>query len=323
VIQPFPQAVRDVLDRGALCHLAAASGRGLHLTPVVFSVHASRLWVTTSRSSVKARAWKRDPRVGGLVRSDGLAVSFTGRVRALDVLDPSTWLDSASASPTLAVAAAGFTLKNARFFAGYAVDARHVPLSWTPPGRVFAGIGLETAVLVDIAEGRVVDSWSAPRGGAHEPRRSYRSQASGWDLFSALPPYIAERVGRAGEGALAVDGPRGPVVLPVRWAAAAGSAVHAASPTEVLAIADWPATPSRVALAVDRASAWRARAMTGVLIQGKGSVYLLDELSSGRRSAERIVTAAGTAPEGAALVRVSPDRAVWWRGWASGTVAPS
>ena len=83
-------AVQEVLDRGQFCAVAAMTPRGPHCTPLVFASSGARLWLTTSRRSVKARAWRTDPAVSGLVRSDDLAVTFTGTVRTYDALDRRT-----------------------------------------------------------------------------------------------------------------------------------------------------------------------------------------------------------------------------------------
>ena len=78
-------AVQEVLDRGQFCAVAAMTPRGPHCTPLVFANSGARLWLTTSRRSVKARAWRTDPSVAGLVRSDDLAVTFTGTVHRVTV----------------------------------------------------------------------------------------------------------------------------------------------------------------------------------------------------------------------------------------------
>ncbi len=160
----LPGPVRSVLERGSFCHVAAITPLGPHVTPMVFSVAGERVWVTTSRRSVKARAWRSDPRTAGLVRDGDEAVAFAGIVSTHDVLDPSTWARSLAEGPLVGVAAARFTRKNARFFAGYAVDAHAVPLAWTPPGRVFAEIRIDRVALV--ADGRLLGSWGAWAGPA-------------------------------------------------------------------------------------------------------------------------------------------------------------
>src|SRR4029079_4595970 len=53
----LPAEAEEVLDRGVLCYLAVRPRFGPHLTPVVYVEDGGRLWVTTARSSAKARAW--------------------------------------------------------------------------------------------------------------------------------------------------------------------------------------------------------------------------------------------------------------------------
>ena len=68
-----------------------------------------------------------------------------------------SWGAAVAGATSIARATAAFSKKNARFFAGYAFDARQVPLAWTPPGRVFVGIDLERTALLDedgVQEGR-------------------------------------------------------------------------------------------------------------------------------------------------------------------------
>ncbi|MDP9243181.1 MAG: hypothetical protein M3O84_08420, partial [Actinomycetota bacterium] len=215
-----PGSALELLREGTLARLAVSRPAGLHLTPLVYAISDDRLWVTTSRSSVKARAWSGDPRVGGLVRTGTGSVSFVGTVTRHDVLDPDTWLETLPRAGSVLRAAAAFTRGNARFFAGYAVDARSIPLAWTPPGRVFAEIELTRGLVIE--EGEVTSRWGrwtpgtgsdAGAAGAFRALRSRRSP------FDGLPSEVAERLGSRGRGALALrGGSRGaPLVLPVSW----------------------------------------------------------------------------------------------------------
>jgi len=304
-------AVQDALDRGQFCAVATMTPRGPHCTPLVFASSGARLWLTTSRRSVKARAWRSDPSVAGLVRSEELAVTFTGTVRTYDALDRRTWAAAVAGVTSIARATATFSAKNARFFAGYALDAKQVPLAWTPPGRVFVGVDLERTALVDaqgVQEGR--GRW----GGEAGSHTSFRRTAAA-DPLEQLPAEIADGIGRAGEGALAIAGERGLVVLPVRWRADGGW-LYAVLPSETLAIAG-AGPDASVALMLDRASVWRARDMVGAMFQGEASFFLDGVVGSGATSLRKIVGA--DAPPGAALVRVRPNRVVWWKGWSSGS----
>ena len=111
--------------------------------------------------------------------------------------------------------ASRFTQKNARFFAGYAVDAHHVPLAWTPPGRVFAEIRLERSAILE--SGRVASAWG-DWGDTLDGVERFRAARAGASPLANVPERIRDGPGSSGEGALAIGTGVGPVVLPVRWA---------------------------------------------------------------------------------------------------------
>jgi len=308
-------AVHGVLEQGRFCAIATSTPHGPHCTPLVFALSGGRLWVTTSRRSAKTRAWKTDPTVGGLVRHGDLAVTFTGSVKLYDALDRGTWGDAIAGATSIARATAAFSAKNARFFAGYAVDAKVVPFAWTPPGRVLVGIDLERVALIDdegVQEGR--GRWR----GEIVSHETFRRSTKGADPVALVPADVRSRLGTEGDGALTLVGDRGPVVLPARWRAEANT-LYAALPAETLALADaGPEAPA--ALMIDRASAWRAREMVGAMIQGTAGLYDVGRLGSGAGSATGIATTID--PNAEALVRLTPSRVVWWRGWSSGSAQP-
>jgi nitroimidazol reductase NimA-like FMN-containing flavoprotein (pyridoxamine 5'-phosphate oxidase superfamily) len=316
VSEVVPAPIRRILEEGAFCHVAALTPKGPHLTPMVFASAAGRVWVTTSRGSVKARAWRRDPAVAGLVRSGDRAAAFTGTVTTYDLLETGTWGRSVAQGPLLALAGFRFTQKNARFFAGYAVDAHQVPLAWSPPGRVFAEIRLERTATLE--SGRVASAWG-DWGETLDGVQRFRTDRAGASPLASLPERIRDGLGESGEGALAVGTGEGPVVLPVRWVID-GGVVYAAASSETLALAA-PSRAPAVALQVDLPSSWRARAMMGAMIRGHGQVGVVSAVDSGGGSATRIAALAGVEPSDAALVGIRPATVVWWRGWSSGTVS--
>lgn len=309
-------AIQDVLENGEFCSVASLTPGGPHCTPLVFALSGGRIWLTTSRRSVKARSWALDPAMAGLVRHGDLAVSFIGTVRTFDLLDRSTWGATVADAPQLARASVKFSRKNARFFAGYAVDAKQVPFAWTPPGRVFVGIDVGRTALLD-GEG-VQEGWSR-WGGEASSHASFSASKKGESALDRLPPDVRGAIGRGGEGALAVAGSNGPAVVPCRWLAD-GGALYAALPLETLALAD-AGSDVPVALTVDRASAWRAREMVGAMVQGTGSIFSPNALETGARSARSVLKAIGPGID--ALVRIAPSRLVWWHGWSSGSALAS
>ena len=308
-----PGPIRTILERGSFCHVGASTPAGPHVTPMVFAAAGGGVWVTTSRGSVKARAWRTDPRVAGSVRDGDRAVAFTGTVTTYDLLDAESWGRSLTHGPMLALAGARFTRKNARFFAGYAVDAQHVPLAWTPPGRVFAEIRIERSALLE--GGRVASAWG-DWGDAVEGAERFRAARVGEPVLSNVPGIA---FGDRGVGALGLETPGGPVVLPTRWAVEGGG-LYAGAPEETLALAETKGVP-RAALAIDRPSTWRAREMVGAMIRGDGEIAVASRLASGASSAARIARLAGLDDDGAAIVRIRPTTVVWWSGWTSGSVS--
>jgi len=314
-------AIERVLERGSFCHVATSTALGPHVTPMVYAFTDGRLWVTTARGSVKAGVWRRDDRVAGLVLDEGTALSFTGRVRTFDALDPATWGRALREAPVLAIAAARFTAKNARFFAGYAVDARHIPLAWTPPGRVFAELSIERAAIIEKGEViRCVGAWP----GTVPTHERFRALHAGEDPFGRLPTEVTEAIGRGGDAVLAIEGHGGVVVVPAPWAIS-GAGLYSTPTESVLALADLRTPAAPAALGIDHPSSWRAREMIGVMVRSTAQVHVVDRLVTGGRSASSVIAAARGKPSpleagsDAVVVALPPERIVWWRGWSSGT----
>jgi hypothetical protein len=292
----LPDAAAEVLERGVLCYLATPSPSGPHTTPVVFALQGGRIWGTTGRRTTKAKLWRGEPLAGGLVRAGERALTFRGTVKMYDLLDPSTWAASVLRSRQLTMAAARFTAKNARFFAGYARDASQLPLSWTPPARVLFSVDVTCGAVL---EGHhIVERWgswgSALRGG------SGRRATTPVIETSDLPEEVRELTAAPDEVVVGVPHAGGPVVLPGSATETRGG-FAARVPIHLLELAE--AGPSDGAtLVLDRASAWRASKMRGLMLRGPASVKVGDA---------------------DAVVRIRPRSAVWWVGWSTGTVRAS
>lgn len=308
----IPEDARRALREGVLCYAAAPGPDAPHVTPMVFALEDDRLWATTSRGSRKVRLWRERSEGAGLVRAGNRAVAFRGSVELYDLLDPSTWARSVLRSPLVTRAALRFSRKNARFFAGYARDAYRVPLGWTPPGRVFLSLGLEAGALLDLSEGTVLRSWgSLERGLAGAG--SFRRLASSPGLDADAPRDVRRALGSEGEGALAMwDGP----VLPARWRRSREEGAYYAVLPAAFLVLSGAGDRAPATLVLDHPSSWRASRMLGLQLRGEARIYLPDRLRSGRAS---LIERSG-AREGDAVVRLRPDRIVWWRGWTSGSL---
>jgi hypothetical protein len=316
-----PPSARRVLDEGVLCHVAVATPNGPHLTPVVYVLDGGRLWITTSRSSVKARAWRRGPGVAGLVQDGELAVTFRGRVRTYDALDPFSWPAAAVAGPRLVAAATRFSLKNARFFAGYAVDARRVPFAWSPPGRLFAGIELLAGRVLKLETGEVLEGWGEwPAGIRYEEAYTRPHGARGPERV--VPGRIRTAIGGSGTGAMAFQSRERVSVVPVAWRRSPDEgSFEAMVAARFLRLAS---IHRRVpaALTVSYASRWRAAEMAGMLLRGPAELFSPARTKKGASRIRKRLEEGwpGMVREDAVLIRLRPARVVWWEGWTSGTV---
>jgi hypothetical protein len=316
VTPSIPATAKDVLARGAWCHLAAATSLGPHVTPVVFAFDRGRLWLTTSRGSTKARAWRREPRTAGLIRHCGRALAFRGRIRTYDALDPFAWPSIVLQSPVLGKAATRFSVKNARFFFGYAIDAARVPLAWAPPGRVFVSVEMQAGRLLDVERGEVIDGWGAWNR-ALRPASAYEEAPLTADIARGLPEAVRHAVSDVPSAVVStlVARSEGPTmtVLPGAWSEADGR-YFARVPSGFADLTD--ATPgTKTALTVDRSSTWRASEMTGMLVRGPADVFTRGRVRKGGPLLRSRIA------KGETLFRITPERIVWWQGWSSGTVA--
>ncbi|MGH2685908.1 MAG: hypothetical protein ACRDJP_10635, partial [Actinomycetota bacterium] len=130
-----------------------------------------------------------------------------------------------------------------------------------------------------------------------------------------LPEDVRGLLDEPTDAVAALSDAAGPVVLPARASSFEG-VVYARLATSLLDLAaPRPSTPAAVVL--DHASAWRAAKMRGLMLRGPSSVFVPATLTSGRTSLEAAVPDLGGSD---AVVRVRPRTAVWWSGWASGTV---
>jgi hypothetical protein len=340
---------RRILERGTLCYLGAPSPAGPHVTPVVFVLDGGRLWGTTARGTTKAKLWRKDASAGGLVGSEDRWLSFRGSVELYDALDPFSWARSVRRARRITTASARFSLKNARFFAGYARDARRVPLSWTPPGRVVFSVGLDEGAI--LSDGDIIERWGewedgitrksrggsdlsdtslsksggpltspssgggfatsvVSRGGAGaHPGLGQPGGAAPGESEQTLPDEVAALLREPGNAVLGLPGSRGPVVLPVRYGPGEGSYLVAVA----RAFAELAPVDGhdRAALVVDRASGWRAARMRGALARGA-----LTRL----RPTTAAPSLADVLPNAIPL-RIDARTIVWWSGWSSGTVS--
>ena len=111
-----------ILGKTSIGMLALRSGRLPLVNPAVFSFAGGSVWMTTSRYAAKTIIAKRDPRAAFLVDGGSKAVLLRGAIEVFDPLNLSNDIRAVLEGPGYFLGMAGYALRNAPFFAGYALD---------------------------------------------------------------------------------------------------------------------------------------------------------------------------------------------------------
>ncbi|HYR62084.1 MAG TPA: pyridoxamine 5'-phosphate oxidase family protein [Actinomycetota bacterium] len=262
--QPTPQGwwwsdrrVREVLDDGDLTYLAVRSPRGPHVTPLAFGRQAGRLWLVTSRDSLKVRAISRDPAVGGLVRSGQRSVMWSGRAR---LVDPLTARGLGTNLLQLPLAVTGYIVRNFREAAGVVWDR---PVPTLPITKLLITVDLDCVALLQ--GWSVVAAWGPWSrqdllGRGTPPRRLPPP-------LRAIPPALRQLLLEPDRPAvLGWQTASGPMAIPAVWDQEQATAVASAD-AMVLAGAS-PRGPG--CLTVGRGEC-HADAREGLLLRGSGT----------------------------------------------------
>src|SRR2546430_5706898 len=83
--------VASVTTAAPFAHVAIETASGPHVTPVLFSTGAGRVWFVVARDTLNARVLAKRPRAAVLLADAEQAVLVRGDVRLLDPLRPLTW----------------------------------------------------------------------------------------------------------------------------------------------------------------------------------------------------------------------------------------
>src|SRR5690242_18001915 len=119
-----------ILRRTSIGMLALRSGRLPLVNPAVFSFAGGSLWMTTSRYAAKTIIARRDPRAAFLVDGGTRAVLLRGTIEIFDPLSLSSDVRALLDGPAYFLGLTGYALRNASFFAGYALDLARLPREW-------------------------------------------------------------------------------------------------------------------------------------------------------------------------------------------------
>lgn len=297
--------VAELLAATPYADVAVATRRGPHVTPAAFAAEDGRLWVVSSRRTVRVRAIRRTGMAAALIRQGDRSVVVSGHARVLSPWPPAEAAALAAGALPATRAAALYTLRNLRIvLAGFVADLVMGAGDPTVYDRVLVSIDAERGVLLDGAELR--DSWGRWRGITRPAPASRRSSAGGDvagqprpdldDLLAAVPPESAAAMGRRDTVALGWLAPTGPVVLPALGGVDGDGRIQVAT-AALDAVSAGVRSPA--CITVHDSDSIRPSGFRGVVLRGDGQVT--------RRGARR------------SAVSVDTARVSWWSGFRAGT----
>jgi len=275
----------DILGKASIGMLALRSGRLPLVNPAVFSFARGSVWMTTSRYAAKTIIARRDPRAAFLVDGGTEAVLLRGTAEVLDPLKVASQVRAMLEGPGYALGMAEYALRNAPFFAGYALDIARLPREWMPYNRVVLRLRLTEADLVE--------------GAPFPPAQAAR--------VPAVPAEVSRRLAGVSRAyACWIEGGV-PVLRPAFWEVDRGQVTVA--PTS-----GRPRVGSPGALVVESHHRFRPSMMVGACIRGTFAPS-----SDGGSIAERYGLAPPEVPQ---AIDLKVERVTSWRGFAITTAAP-
>jgi hypothetical protein len=275
----------EILGKASIGMLALRSGRLPLVNPAVYSFAQGSVWMTTSRYAAKTIIARRDPRVAFLVDVGEKAVLLRGALEVFDPLDLSNDVRAVLDGPAYFLGLAGYALRNAPFFAGYALDLMRLPREWMPYNRVVLRMRLSDA---DIVKG-------APFPAAQAAR------------VPAVPAEVSRRLAGVSRGyACWIEG-GSPVIRPAFWEVDRGRVTIA--PTSGRPRAGAPG-----ALVVESHHRFRPSLMVGACVRG---TFVASP--DGEGVAERYGIDDTEVPP---VIDLKPERVTSWRGFAITTSVP-
>jgi hypothetical protein len=274
-----------VLSRSTIGMLALRSGRSPLVNPAVFSFASGSIWMTTSRYAAKTVIARHDPRAAFLVDGGDKAVLLRGVLEIFDPLSLSNDVRAVLEGPGYFLGMADYALRNAGFFAGYALDLMRLPREWMPYNRVVLRLKLSDADIVE----------SAPFPPAQAAR------------VPAVSAEVSRRLAGVSRGyACWFEGGQ-PMLRPAFWDVDHGQVTVA--PTS-----GRPRSGSPGALVVESHHRFRPSMMVGACVRG---TFAHSTDSAG--VAERYGILASEVPP---VVDLKPERVTSWRGFAITTAVP-
>ena len=287
--------VATVLGSTPYADVAVDTARGPHITPAAFAAAGGRLWVVSSRRTLRVCSVRRRHHASVLVRHGSRSVVISGSADVLSFWRPSETVGIVMNSGHVARAAATYALRNSRLLlGGFLRDILAGTGDLTVYDRVLVAIEPERGMLLD--GDRLLHTWGrwrrvrtpeVPRPHAHVPPLD--------DLVAGLPPAVLDALEHPRSASLGWSSPTGAVALPALEATADGQVQVPLAAFDVTG----GARRAAACITFHNSESLRPSGFRGVILRGEGRVQ--------RRSATR------------ATVAVAAERASWWSGFRSGT----
>src|SRR5579884_1850374 len=214
--------VATVLGSTPYADVAVDTARGPHITPAAFAAAGGRLWVVSSRRTLRVRSVRRRHHASVLVRHGSRSVVISGSADVLSFWRPSETVGIVMNSGHVARAAATYALRNSRLLlGGFLRDILAGTGDLTVYDRVLVAIEPERGMLLD--GDRLLHTWGrwrrvrtpeVPRPHAHVPPLD--------DLVAGLPPAVLDALEHPRSASLGWSSPTGAVALPALEATADG-----------------------------------------------------------------------------------------------------
>lgn len=179
-----PEA-RSILAEGRQLYVGVVTRNGPHVTPELYAAVGGDLWFATAGSTLKAKAVRRDGRMGAMVRVGSRAAIVTGQAQEYDAANPLALLGNARDAMKTLHAVGAFTLRNAADLGGFVRDlvAGRLP-SRKPPRRVLVRLRPERSAVVDVAglpgDRDAVVGWSHDGNPVVLPARCAEAMDAAW-----------------------------------------------------------------------------------------------------------------------------------------------
>ncbi len=266
--------------------LALRSGRSPLVNPAVYSFAGGSIWLTTSRYAAKTVIARRDPRAAFLVDGGEQALLLRGAIEIFDPLSLTDDVRTVLEGPGYFFGMAGYALRNAPFFAGYALDILRLPREWMPYNRVVLRLKLSDADIVE--------------GAPFPPAQAAR--------VPAVPAEVSRRLAGVSRGYACWFEGGLPVLRPAFWEVERGQVTVA--PTS-----GRPRLGAPGALVVESHHRFRPSLMVGACVRGT----LAQSTASEEAIAERYGLSSAAVPP---AIGLKPERVTSWRGFAITTAIP-